>query len=71
MVRSLRKLQRDFKFLPQVCSSSVILNLFWLVQAGYGRVVVMGPGQNFLTRVGSGQFFVARVGSGQPFMVWV
>jgi len=33
--------------------------------------IVMGPGQNFLTRVGSGQFFVARVGSGQTFMVWV
>jgi len=29
----------------------------------YASVVVMGPGQNFLTRVGSGQFFVARVGS--------
>jgi len=26
-------------------------------------VLVMGPGQKFLTRVGSGQFFVARVGS--------
>jgi len=25
--------------------------------------LVMGPGQNFLTRVGSGQFFVSRVGS--------
>jgi len=24
-------------------------------------LVVMGPGQKFLTRVGSGQFFVARV----------
>jgi len=34
-------------------------------------VLVMGPGQKFLTWVGSGQFFVARVGSGQPFMAWV
>jgi len=31
-------------------------------------LVVMGPGQKFLTRVGSGQFFVARVGSGQPLV---
>jgi len=34
-------------------------------------MLVMGPGQNFLTWVGSGQFFVAQVGSGQPFVVWV
>jgi len=35
------------------------------------RLLVMGPGQIFLTRVGLGQFFVARVGSDQPFMVWI
>jgi len=29
------------------------------------RMLVMGPGQKFLTRVGSGQIFVAQVGSGQ------
>jgi len=32
--------------------------------------LVMGPGQNFLTRVGSGQFFVARVGSGRVSHLW-
>jgi len=32
--------------------------------------LVMGPGQNFLTRVGSGQFFVARVGLGQVSHLW-
>jgi len=30
---------------------------------------VMGPGQNFLSRVRSGQFIGVRVGSGQPSLV--
>jgi len=35
------------------------------------QVLVMGPGQKFLTQVSSGQCFIARVGSGQPYLVWV
>jgi len=34
-------------------------------------VEVMGPGQNFLTRVGSIFCGSGWVRSGQPFMVWV
>jgi len=49
----------------------VPINKQFSVDSFLDWLVVMGPGQKFLTRVGSGQFFVALVGSGQPFMVWV
>jgi len=42
----------------------------FLLLTNPGPVVVMGPGQKFLTLVGSGQFFVARVGSGQVSHLW-